>query len=160
MTDSKSVAAKAGLQRVSDITSLRLKKVLNQIKASAGFRILRLSDSAFTQNFGNANEHILKPKTLVKPQPSLDAALEIFVKLGIKPSERIQDLTVHDSRFWLSGRVAIFKTFEYSAECVEQLSKIDVNVLVAWEDGFENADDLKANIYFACKKANISFKTF
>jgi hypothetical protein len=43
---------------------------------------------------------------------------------------------------------------------LEIASKNNCKTIAVLEDELAGVDDLKANLYFACKKANISFKTF
>ena len=60
----------------------------------------------------------------------------------------------------IADNVAIVIGLELDEDSVKEILEIgEIHTLVFLEDGFEGRDALKANTYFACKKANITMKT-
>lgn len=164
LTDHKSVAREQGIEKVSDITRLRLKKILDTIPVAkqAGLRCLSLSPSNFI-NYDLLNQQqseILFTKTLVSDLSIENIATEILLKNGVRLDVPWERHRIESVEIVIAGYVAVVGGLELKKELIEKILEIkNIHTIVFLEDGFEGKDALKANTFFACKKANITMKT-
>jgi adenine-specific DNA-methyltransferase len=163
-TNEKSFAFKSGIKSVSEITRMRLRKVLESIQGAkdSGLRCLTLSPSNFIQ-YALQNqdaEEILFSKTLNFDLNAENIAAEILLKNGVRLDVPWKRQFIGSLEIVIAENVAVVVGLQLDNELVEKILKIeDIHTIVFLEDGFEGKDALKANTFFACKKANITMKT-
>jgi adenine-specific DNA-methyltransferase len=158
-TDPKSFARAQGIEGVSEITLARLKAVHAQFSGS-GFRALKLAKSSFETNIVPDGQLAFAAATSSHEFSEEAMASEILLKLGVRIDEAVQPITGRAYTALLAGDVLVATSKNVDLTLIEEAQKAKCNVLAALEDAFAGNDDLKANLYFACKKANITFKTF
>jgi adenine-specific DNA-methyltransferase len=163
-TNEKSHAFKMGINSVSEITRIRLKKVLEKIPGAidSGLRCLTLSPSNFLQHSlqNQDAEEILFSKTLTLDFNVESIAAEILLKNGVRLDVSWKRQSVSSLEIIIADSVAVVVGLELDEESIERILNIEnIHTLVFLEDGFEGKDALKANTFFACKKANITMKT-
>ena len=158
-TDPKSFARGQGVERVSDITVARLKAVHEQFDGS-GFRTLRLSKSAFENEIVSDGQLNFVSTTATSGASEQAIAAEIFLKLGVRLDESLLAVGNREYSAFVSSDVMVAPSLNVDFSLFEEAKRAKCNVIAVREDAFAGKDDLKANLYFACKKANITFKTF
>lgn len=162
-TNEKSLAFKDGLTTVSEITRMRLKKVIDKFPESKaqGLRCLTLSGSNFlVHEIQPADELLLRESTLNGPIDVNSIAAEVFLKNGIRLDEIWHRPEKFKNKVVISGNVALAATLEINMEMLESLvDEFHAHTVVFLEDAFISKDDLKANMYFKCKKSNVTMKT-
>jgi adenine-specific DNA-methyltransferase len=163
-TNEKSFAFKMGINSVSEITRIRLKKVLEKIPGAkdSGLRCLTLSPSNFLQHSlqNQDAEEILFSKTLTSELNVENIAAEILLKNGVRLDVSWKRQLIGSLEIVIADSVAVVVGLELDKESIERILNIEnIHTLVFLEDGFEGKDALKANTFFACKKANITMKT-
>lgn len=163
-TNEKSLAFKSGILSVSDITRRRLRKVFELIPGSeaSGLRCLTLAPSNFIQYDLKTKEekNLLFSKTLASELDVENIAAEILLKNGVKLDAPWKRRAIRSLQLIVADNVAIVIGLELDEESIGEILEIrEIHTLVFLEDGFEGRDALKANTYFACKKANITMKT-
>lgn len=157
-----STARKMGFERIPDIARSRLKLVQKSLaQANAGFRALKLGPSNFNRLFSAESDQLSVRWQTKAPNFEIDSAfLEIAVSLGIRLDS---EFVKHEGPGWTAmhaDSVWIVSGDLENLDLLELSNLGEFRVLAAFEDDFETLDHVKANIYFACKKANITFKTF
>lgn len=158
-TDPKSFARSKGVDKVSQITLARLKAVHEKFEGS-GFRALKLSKSAFEENIAAEEQLELAPATLGSYASPEEVASELLLKLGLRIDEKLTMVEGHQYTAAVCGDVMVATSLNVDFTLFEEATKSGCNLIAALEDAFAGKDDLKSNLYFACKKANITFKTF
>ena len=163
-TNEKSTAYKSGIKSVSDITRMRLRKVLENIPGAktAGLKCLTLSSSNFIHHELRTDdqESTLFSKTLLSDMNVERIVLEILLKNGVRLDAAWKRKTVGSLEIVIADNVAIVVSLELEENAIDEILKIgNIHTVVFLEDGFEGKDALKANTFFSCKKANISMKT-
>jgi adenine-specific DNA-methyltransferase len=163
-TNEKSLAFKSGIKSVSDITRRRLRKVFELVpgSVSSGLRCLTLSPSNFIQHDLKTNEEqtLLFSKTLASELNVENVAAEILLKNGVRLDVPWTRQEIRSLKLIVADNVAIVIGLDLDEESVTEILNIGgIHTLVFLEDGFEGKDALKANTYFACKKANVTMKT-
>lgn len=163
-TDLKSAAREMGIATVSQLTRMRIRKVIENLPSAkaAGLRTLTLSPSNFINHElqNNGHEEKLFAKTLVSDLDVEKIAVEILLKNGVRLDAHWQRLSVGSSEIVLADNVAVVVAIDLEEDSVNKILQIDnLHTVVFLEDGFEGKDALKANTFFTCKKANITMKT-
>lgn len=163
-TNEKSFAFKSGISSVSEITRLRLKKVFELFPNAkdSGLKCLYLSPSNFVQHELKTKDeqHLLFSKTLASDLHVENIATEILLKNGVRLDAPWKRLYFGPLKIVIAERVAIVIGLELDEDAIKKILELtDIHTLVFLEDGFDGKDALKANTYFACKKANITMKT-
>lgn len=162
-TAEKSAAREAGIETVSEITRMRLHKVMETVPGAReqGLRALRLNKSSFvdTTPTGEGSSLLLFKETL-DPFASDDAiATEALLKSGVmldKPWARQQ---VEGTPVVISDGVAISLARRVSEKLIASLCEVDAHTIVFLEDAFSGHDDVKANAFYAFQRANKTMKT-
>jgi hypothetical protein len=143
---------------------MRLSKVLESIpnaKAS-GLRCLTLAPSSFIQHHlkDKEEEGLLFSKTLASDLNVENIAAEVLLKNGVKLDAAWKRQLIKTLEIVIADNVAVIVGLKIEEDSVEEiLSLPGIHTVVFLEDGFEGKDALKANTFFACKKANITMKT-
>lgn len=163
-TNPNSEARKKGFNTVSEITRYRIRKVFeeNASAGNMGLRCFKLGSSNFIiHNLKNDGEiDQLFSKTLVSDMNVENIASEILLKNGIKLDAPWRRQTVGALEAVTANNVTVVVGLDLSTESVKAILEIgNTHTLIFLEDAFEGKDALKANTYFACKKANITMKT-
>lgn len=157
-TAAKSYANINGLPKVSDITIARL-KAFHQLAPSGGFRVFRLGMSAFAKP-ESAEEYLFSESSLVLERPRRELVQEVLLHLGIELDVEIQSYLIGSNEAYRADGVLIHYSGEPSLDLIQKANDLNCRVVVVFESDFASKDAIKANLYFAAKKANLSLKTF
>lgn len=163
-TDEKSVAKEAGIETVSEITRMRLKKVTETVPGAReqGLRCLSLSKSSFidTTPQGSGSNLVLFKETL-SPHASDDAIVaEALLKSGVMLDKPWQRLEVQKTHVVVCYGVAVALARRATEDLVKGILELqDVHTVIFLEDAFEGADDVKSNASYAFKRANKNMKS-
>jgi adenine-specific DNA-methyltransferase len=155
-TNKDSDARKAGIEKVSEITEMRLKKVLDLFDGAKerGLRILRLGPSAFKPHFPSDDSlFVLDESSLEHGSNSEQIAGEVLLRQGVtldRPWTRESGIQ--------SGSVK-FSDLSSAME-IEEILGTEATVLVFLEDSFKGRDDLKSELSFAIKQAGKKMVTY
>jgi adenine-specific DNA-methyltransferase len=155
-TPEGSEARKAGLEKVSDITELRLSKVVDLFEGAKkrGLRVLRLGPSAFKPHFPSDDSlFVLDESSLEHGSNSEQIAGEVLLRQGVtldRPWTRESGIQ--------SGSVK-FSDLSSAME-IEEILGTEATVLVFLEDSFKGRDDLKSELSFAIKQAGKKMVTY
>jgi adenine-specific DNA-methyltransferase len=163
-TNEKSFAFKNGIKSVSEITRMRLKKVMESIPGAkdSGLRCLTLSPSNFIQLdlMDKEAEGLLFSKTVALEINVENIAAEVLLKNGVKLDAVWKRQVVKSLEIVIADNVAVVVGLELEEDSVKQILNLpDIHTIIFLEDGFEGKDALKANTFFACKKTNVTMKT-
>jgi adenine-specific DNA-methyltransferase len=163
-TNEKSEARKSGILNVSEITKMRLRKVYEEIPAakSTGLRCLRLSPSNFKNNqINKLNQELdLQPFTLLDAANPNAIASEVFIKFGVKLDSPWERHLLETNEVIISESVALVVGLQLNESIIAEILRFqNIETLVFLEDAFAGKDAMKANTFFACKKANLNMKT-
>jgi len=155
-TNKDSDARKAGIESVSEITEMRLKKVLDLFEGAKkrGLRILRLGPSAFKPHFpSDGSLFVLDDSSLEKDSNSEQIAGEVLLRQGVtldRTWTRISGIQ--------SGSVKFCDLSE--AMEVEEILETEATVLVFLEDSFKGRDALKSELSFAIAQVGKKMVTY
>ena len=163
-TDVKSAAYEMGITTVSELTRMRIRKVIENgaFAKTGGLRTFTLSPSNFmNRDIQNAfPEGHLFAKTLVSELNAENIAAEILLKNGVRLDARWNRISVGTSEVVMADKVAVVVGLDLDEDSVNKILGMEnLHTVVFLEDGFEGKDALKANTFFTCKKANITMKT-
>jgi hypothetical protein len=148
------------IDKVLEINISRL-KAFNANSKAGGFRVFRLAPSAFDAPPARDEEQdLFKISSLRFNRTKQELAHEILLHLGIPLGANIQTVKLDESEFWVSEGVLMQIQGESTLELIELAKEYECGVLAVLEDELAGKDSIKANLFFACKKANISLKTF
>jgi adenine-specific DNA-methyltransferase len=160
-TESNPTAVEAGYSKVSEITLARLNAAALKIGASQDIRVYCIGPSNFMQPSSGADDGaiLFSESTLAAGANPRNVAAQMALKLGF-PLEGswLKVDGVNDS--WVLGTALVCAGKDVSSDLLEIAKRHGLRTIAALEDAFASKDALKANLYFACKKANITFKTF
>jgi adenine-specific DNA-methyltransferase len=155
-----SAARDAGIETVSEITRMRLKKVMERMPTAMvqGLRCLSLSGSQFVGT--TPVEGQLFAETL-NPKANNDAiAAEALLKSGVRLDMPWKRVKVLGAPIVISDRVAVVLARKVTDEIVAaSLDLEDIHTVVFLEDAFSGQDAVKANAHFAYKNANKTMKS-
>jgi adenine-specific DNA-methyltransferase len=160
-TESNPTALSAGYKKVSDITLARLKAAAEKLGTNPDIRVFDISASNFSLPSGDAHEGTFSfsDSTLAKDADPMNIAAQISLKLGFSLDGHWQPVD-GISNTWMFGESLVSTANSVTLEIFEIAKSNGARTVAVLEDAFAGKDDLKANLYFACKKANITFKTF
>ncbi len=158
-----SEAAKAGLRTVSDITRLRLRKVMEVEPSAAdlGLRSLRLSGSSFREaTTSSTNMLDLGESTLADGDPVMEAiAAEVLLKEGVPLDAPWSRGKAGGAEVVTAGGVAVVLSSEITGDIAAEALELKPRVVVFLEDGFAGRDAAKANVFTNAKNHGITMKT-
>jgi adenine-specific DNA-methyltransferase len=163
-TDEKSIARAEGFEKVSEITRLRLQKVIETVPSAgkSGLRCFSLSGSSFVMagELVDGGLPLLNEATLRKDAKNDEIASEVFLKQGVSLDEHWVKKKYEKASVIQAGRVCVVLTKEVTDEVVDAAIADDsVSTVVFLEDGFAGRDAVKANAHFAFKQKNKTMKT-
>lgn len=146
---------------VSDITLARINAAIDDIGAKSGVKTLALAPSNFRVGAPTEGDLFdLGETTLATQTPDWDAvACEILLKEGVTAHEPWKRVAVADGDIVIADGVAVVLTINIDDVTVTAALELKPRVLVFLEDGFENADAVKANAFTNAKNAGITMKT-
>jgi adenine-specific DNA-methyltransferase len=163
-TPEDSEARKNGFTSVPQITKLRMKKVMEVLPAESnmGLRSMKLAPSFFLGEHDSQSEGELqfRENTLIEEFDFHGVVAQMLLNVGV-PLSAPWDLgkLVGFSSVFADGVLCVPER-KLESSLISQVLEVKPRLVLLLEDAFSGKDDLKANIYFACKKANIAFKTF
>lgn len=162
-TTENSVARKAGFASVSQITEERILRSIKKVSGAeeSGVRIFRLAESPFVSSNGldESGVPILTPKTVSESAAIEAIATDALLKSGVMLSADWNRFEIDGCSIICAERTCIIVSSELSGEVVAKIIAIDCDVFIFLEDAFLGRDAIKANAYFACKKANKTMRT-
>jgi adenine-specific DNA-methyltransferase len=158
-TDEKSFARSQGFSLVSDIAEKRLEAVEAQFSAG-GLRSFKLAQSTFAAPAPSADSYLFTESSFRLERTREEVIQEVLLHLGVPLSAPIIEIKKGTLRAWISGNVLVHNSGDLSVGIVDAAKENDCSVLVVFEDDLAAKDALKANLFFAAKKANITMKTF
>jgi adenine-specific DNA-methyltransferase len=163
-TDEKSTARAEGFEKVSEITRLRLQKVIETVPSAgkSGLRCFSLSGSSFVTagELVEGGLPLLNETTLRKDAKNDEIASEVFLKQGVSLDEHWVKKKYEKAFVIQAGRVSVVLAKEITDEVVEAAIADDsVSTIVFLEDGFAGRDAVKANAHFSFKQKNKTMKT-
>ena len=157
-TDPKSYARLNGLDKVSDITIARL-KAFHSLTNSDGFRVYRIGPSAFATP-APADEDLFNPSSLRTARSRQEIAHEMLLHLGVTLGAKNQIVEFEKMKCWIVEGVLVQIEGDPTLALTDLAIEFNCGVIAILEDDFAGKDSLKANLFFACKKSNITLKTF
>lgn len=160
-TDEKSNARLAGYLTVSQITLERLRRAAEKLDVDHSLRVMKVGKSNFklAGDLNSGDQIDFSETTLLPEAEGIGVASQISLSLGELLSST-WGANVGASDVWKIGSTLIATGMSVAPEILSTLQEEGCSTLAVLEDAFQGRDDLKANLYFACKKANIAFKTF
>lgn len=159
-TSENSAARELGIENVSKITQMRIKKVMEQMPSAMaqGLRIFKMAGSAFADM--KPVDGQLFTQTLNSTATDDQISAEIFLKNGVRLDMPWQRLIIATSPVIISDGVAVVLSKALNDDIVSGLLEHeDCHTVVFLEDAFAGLDNIKANAYFAFKQANKTMKT-
>jgi adenine-specific DNA-methyltransferase len=151
-----SVAAELGYKYISDVGRARIIRAAETLEIDASLRCFRIAPAPF-EPFMGGEDALLLPSATIRPGAT-DEEVIAFISLSCG---------VPLSLSWLRLSTGVVKvgsvlvaTGNPGMGLLEMAQANDCQTIVVPEDQLAGQDDMKANLYFACKKANITFKTF
>jgi adenine-specific DNA-methyltransferase len=169
VTDEKSEARKAGYATIADITAERIRRAGVKIgKGDTGFRLYQVAKS----NFKRWNEHIADEKqlrqqilnflnSLVKGATNDDLLIELLLKSGISPFEKIEN---HGEWYFIpAANRAICLSRQITVELFNEIfttlkATNDYAKIIFLEVGFGNSSKLKVNLSLQLKGNNMGME--
>lgn len=163
-TGAGSAAEQAGFSTVADITWQRIRNVMDDVEGAyeRGLRFLSLSGSNFRDPADVDPDDLssLSESTLVDENFDSDAvATEVLLKEGVTLDASWERHAVADGEVVVSGGIAVVVALKLDDEAVERVLDLEPRVVVFLEDGFAEADPVKANAYASAKSRGITMKT-
>lgn len=160
-TESNPTALAAGYSKVSEITLARLKAAAVKIGASHDIRVFNVAPSNFELPANHLDEGKFEflESTIASGVDPRNVAAQIGLQLGF-PLDGPWLKVANKADCWLLGSALVCTSLNVDSAVLELAKEHGLRTIATLEDAFAGKDDLKANLYFACKKANVTFKTF
>jgi adenine-specific DNA-methyltransferase len=161
-TPQGSEARKGGLDTVADVTVRRLTAVAETVSGASerGLRVFRLRPSNFVQAAENLDELTLRVSTLKDAPPDwLAVAAEVLVQEGVALDRPWERHKIAGTEIVVSDGVAVVLAATIDDEIVNAAFGLAPRVVVLLEDGFADADAVKANAVTKAKDLGITLKT-
>jgi adenine-specific DNA-methyltransferase len=163
-TPDGSAAANAGFATVSQITEARITKAMETVPSAvgAGLRVERLASSNFRVAATSAPEDLfdLRESTLDDGDHVMEHIVqEVLLKEGVRldaPWERHQ---ASGAPLIIADGVAVVMSVDLTQAIADAAFSLKPKVVVFLEDGFADADAVKANAFTNAKVAGILMKT-
>ena len=162
-TPENSKARDMGVETVSEITRLRLRKVAENYadERFRGLRCLKLAKSSFLlSNVEVVNELLLLSDTLDTSASNDSITAEALLKNGVQLGKRWDRIQLLDQDSVVSDGVCVVLARSMSDDIVRAAMTLEsVHTVIFLEDAFAGRDAVKANAHFAFKQANKTMKT-
>lgn len=148
-----------GYRWISDLCLDRIKKALKSLSDTSGLRVYRLGTSVFNVPLGESEFLEIGLTRTSEDKPHLRDLMQILLSTGSHLDAKVLPVT---HGLYLSGDrlISIAPEFNHQLEALAKSHFSKIASFFCLEDSFAGKDELKANLYFACKKSNITFKTF
>jgi adenine-specific DNA-methyltransferase len=161
-TSKNSFARAQGIESVSSITLMRLHRVAESFQSAKkqGLRVLRIAKSSFRREAAPQYELQLAAQTLAEGAVPRNIASELLLSTGASLSDAWRNEVIAGTEFIRVGLYLCAIQASISPEFIGQINSLGATHLLLLEDGFAGKDDLKSNLYFACKNAGVTMKTF
>jgi adenine-specific DNA-methyltransferase len=163
-TGDNSAAAQAGFESVSAITHARIEAVMGTVEDAdkQGLRSLRLDESSFVSHDpeDDSEELQLEEATLRGNEFGVYAvAQEVLVKEGVPLDVAWVWHEIDSADVVVADDVAVVLTVDLTELIVKETLALQPRMIIFLEDGFADADAIKANAFYACQQAGITMKT-
>lgn len=159
-TQPKSVARDLGFEFVSEVSRLRIKAAESELGMQGATKFYKLGASAFADSRLEVDEvSLFSSTTNLSPNSPSGLLSELALRLGVPLHVRFEEVD-KELGAWSFGGLVIVLGSPTLDSLLSVLKNTEATVLACLEDSFAGKDDLRANLYFSCKKANIAFKTF
>lgn len=181
LTDSKSEAYKAGYKSISQITAVRIKKVIEGLLKerngkleldkyqNLGFRKYTLASSNFKIWRGDMvdNEEDLIKQMQLFTTPQRDNAQtenilwELLIKNGVSLTEKVECSTLQDGSkvYFMTNKKLAFVLDKYSDEVQKAILEMKPKNIICLDSLFHDNDNMKTNAQLKFEDNNITFKT-
>jgi hypothetical protein len=164
-TNPDKYAAKQGIEFVSEITRMRLKKIMevSQSAKSQGLRCYQISPSSFELPLQqDEGQFELRATTLIGDFNPEAIVSEVLIKSGVRLDETWMRKEFAHVPAVESGGVLVLPSIKLNGDAIEQAIATKPKKIVFLEDAFsaDGGDALRANAVFACKRENVVFVTF
>ena len=148
-----------GYRCISDLCLDRIRKALKSLSDTSGLRVYRLGASVFRVPASESEFLELALTRTSEERPNIRDLMQILLTAGSRLDSEV--LQISDELYLCGERlVSIAPEFNHELEVSVKSYFSKISSFFCLEDSLAGKDDLKANLYFACKKANITFKTF
>lgn len=147
---------------VSDITRARLSSAFTEVGSADGLRMLRLGESNFCQAADPTDGALfaLNESTLAGEAADWSAiAAEVLLKEGVPLHIPWSRHAVAGAEIVVADGVAVVLSPAVDMALVDAALALKPRVVVFLEDGFADADAVKANAFTNARNANIAMKT-
>lgn len=161
-TPLQSGARRAGYETVSAITEQRIRLALGREKADSGLRVARLARSNFHSGVLTESEDLfdLRESTLADGAHVMEnIAQEVLLKEGVRLDATWERHKASDAPVIVADGVAVVMSLELTQAIADAALTLEPKVVVFLEDGFADADAVKANTFTNAKNAGIVMKT-
>lgn len=165
-TPEGSKARAAGYEAISDLTRERIKRSREKhTNADHELSVAReyvLTTSSFVRKEVHDPDALFAtdPKTLAIDSTPESAVAELLLNLGVRLDEAWERLPLGNGDAIRSGGVIVVTSIPVTDELVDELVELDAGVVAFLEDGFADADAVKANAFSKIKNANKTFRTY
>jgi len=155
-----SQAAQRGYRVISDVTRERLVAAAKAQAVEPSMRVLELGASNFRHPATSETQLDLGTSTLAQEETENDAiAAEVLLKEGVPLDTPWQRFDMGGADVIVAGGVAVVITLDIHDDLVADALGLDVSVVVFLEDGFADADAIKANAVTNARALNKTLKT-
>jgi len=162
-TAENSIARKAGIESVSDIALMRLRKVANEFTTAKeqGLRVLRLSKSAFTPYFAEDGiAYDIADKTLEPDATDHQIVTQIGLLNGVCLDEKWQWLDLAGSKAALLDGNLIVLARTFSEDILIELKTLKFKNAYFIEDAFAGKDALKKMVIYELAQLSKGFEAY
>ena len=176
LCDPDGEAATAGFKTIADISRARIRKVIENIKASSdlaaqapanlGFKSFLLAPSNFKQWRGDGIEDeatlAAQIELFVKAEKDGTAPgnilYELLLKFGQPLDTPVEKLEIADAPIYgINGSALLFVLERFTLEMIEPLLALKPREIVALDSVFHDSDKLKSNLDLQCRDADVRF---
>ena len=163
-TPAGSPVQKLGFNKVSEITVARIKAVMKKYDhiRNSGVKFLKIAPSNFyiKDIDSDSDELMLFKRSLRDNVNEIDAAIEVFVKFGLRLDSPWQRNFISGIECVKCENVLLILSERITKDMLENILSHDgFRTVIFFEHAFENADDVKASAFFNLKAKNITMKT-
>lgn len=177
LTEQTSSAYKSGHETIAEIGKERIRKVINEIKATEGpnlfdkegldlgFKVFKLSSSNFKiWRSGDINEDNLTTQLDAFTNPVKDGSekenmlYELILKSGYELTNTIEYNSKHDY-YSVNNNELVIGLGKMNKEIVDAIISSNPNKVITLDNLFTGNDQLKTNTVLQMKDAGIDFKT-
>jgi adenine-specific DNA-methyltransferase len=163
-TPEASYARAQGLNVVSEITLLRLKRVAETVEGAAkqGLRMLRLAQSSFERSLrvSDDGQILLNAQSLLPGADAKAVVAEMLLHVGARLDAAWANEVIGGMEFVKTGTTLCQFGETLTEEIIPIIQSGDFSQLLLREDSFAGRDAMRANAFYEAKKFNVQLKTF